>query len=126
MRNDIEENKARVLEMLEKSLGVITTACKAANISRQSFYRYVNEDEEFASKVRDIENVSLDYAESQLFTLMKGGNAASVIFYLKTKGRNRGYIENPQQQVNIQANGELNIEVKSGEDEEDVRKFIGE
>jgi len=41
----------------------------------------------------DIENIALDFAESQLHKQIKEGNSTSTIFYLKTKGKKRGYIE---------------------------------
>jgi hypothetical protein len=37
--------------------------------------------------------VALDTAESALFNQIKEGNVTSIIFYLKTKGRRRGYVE---------------------------------
>jgi len=85
--------KKALVEALEKSLGVVTTACKSAGCSRETFYKYLREDEAFAVKVKDIENIALDFAESQLHKQIKDGSTASTIFYLKTKGKGRGYIE---------------------------------
>lgn len=85
--------KAQLLEALEKSLGVVTSACKACNISRTQFYEYVNTDPDFAASVRDIDEVLLDFAEAQLYKQIKEGNTTATIFFLKTKGQRRGYIE---------------------------------
>ena len=85
--------KTSLVEALEKSLGVVTSACKIANCSRETFYKYCKEDEEFKSKVDDISNITLDFAESQLHKQIKEGNTTATIFYLKTKGKNRGYVE---------------------------------
>ena len=54
------------------------------------------DDKEFSKAVKEIENVALDFAESQLHKQIKDGNASSTIFYLKTKGKKRGYIERVQ------------------------------
>ena len=35
---------------LENSLGIVSTACTKANISRSSFYKWYKEDEEFRIK----------------------------------------------------------------------------
>ena len=51
------------------------------------------DDESFADKVKDIENVALDFAESQLHQQIKTGNSTATIFFLKTKGKKRGYVE---------------------------------
>jgi|11_taG_2_1085331.scaffolds.fasta_scaffold00814_25 hypothetical protein len=90
--------KANLLESLEKALGVVTTACKTAGCSRETFYKYCREDEEFKTKVEDISNITLDFAESQLHKQIMDGNTTATIFYLKTKGKNRGYVERSEVQ----------------------------
>tara|TARA_Y100001937_G_scaffold127976_1_gene201905 strand:- start:1231 stop:1584 length:354 start_codon:yes stop_codon:yes gene_type:complete len=85
--------KKALLEALEKSLGVVTTACKQVGIGRTTFYEYLNKDDKFAKQVADIQNIALDFAESQLHKQIQDGNTSATIFYLKTKGKKRGYIE---------------------------------
>jgi hypothetical protein len=85
--------KESMLKALENSLGIVTVACRNAEIPRSTFYKWINEDEEFAKKVLDIENIALDFAESHLHTQIKDNNTSATIFYLKTKGKKRGYIE---------------------------------
>ena len=91
--NKTGHTKKALVEALESALGVVTTACKKAGISRTTFYQYVKDDAEFAAAVKDIEDVALDFAESQLHKQIKDGNTAATIFYLKTKGKRRGYVE---------------------------------
>ena len=90
-KNDI--TKKAMLEALEKSLGVVTSACKSVGISRETHYRWMREDSNYKDSVDDLANVALDFAESQLHQQIKGGNPTAAIFYLKTKGKNRGYVE---------------------------------
>jgi len=85
--------KESMLKALEKNLGVVTLSCRKANIPRSTFYKWVNEDKEFAEQVKEIENVALDFAESELLKQIQNGIPTSTIFYLKTKGKKRGYIE---------------------------------
>jgi len=102
--------KANLLESLEKALGVVTTACKTAGCSRETFYKYCREDEEFKAKVEDISNITLDFAESQLHKQIMDGNTTATIFYLKTKGKNRGYIERSEiQQETTYKSLDINI-----------------
>jgi hypothetical protein len=91
--NKTEQHKKAVLEALEQSLGVVTSACKKVGIGRTTFYGWLADDEEFSKQVEDIENVALDFAESQLHKQIKEGIPTSTIFYLKTKGKKRGYVE---------------------------------
>ena len=82
-----------MLQALENSLGVVTVACKQSDTPRSTYYKWLKEDEQFAKDVKEIENIALDFAESQLHTQMKDGSTSATIFYLKTKGKKRGYIE---------------------------------
>lgn len=91
--NKTEQSKKKVLDALEKSLGIATTACKIAEVSRTQFYQWIKDDEEFSKAVQDVENVTLDFVESQLHKQIKDGSGAATIFYLKTKGKKRGFIE---------------------------------
>jgi len=96
--NDI--HKKAMIEALEKSLGIVTTACKSVGISRETHYRWLREDEEYRKQVEDISDVALDFAESQLHKQIQNGEVSSTIFYLKTKGKKRGYIEKQEMDLN--------------------------
>jgi len=85
--------KESLLKSLEQSLGIVTVACKKADVPRSTYYKWLKEDELFAIEVRDIENVALDFAESQLHKQIAADSTAATIFYLKTKGKKRGYVE---------------------------------
>ena len=41
----------------------------------------------------ELQNVALDFAETKLHQRIQEGSDAATIFYLKTKGKARGYIE---------------------------------
>ena len=86
--NKTQQNKKALLEALEKSLGVVTTACKLVGLNRSTYYEYYNNDPEFKQAADNVENVVLDFVESQLHKQIKDGNTSSTIFYLKTKGKN--------------------------------------
>jgi len=104
--------KRALIVALEKSLGVVTIACKSVGCSRQTFYEYYNTDQDFKSLVDELDNVAIDFAESQLHKQIKEGVPASTIFYLKTKGKKRGYIEKTQ----IENSGSMDIITNGGED----------
>jgi hypothetical protein len=88
-----KKKKEALLKALEKTLGVVTSACKLANVSRVCFYDYYAQDEKFKKAVDELQNVALDFAESKLHKKIEEGSDTAIIFYLKTKGKNRGYIE---------------------------------
>jgi len=88
-----EQHKKAMLEALEKSLGVVTSACRSVGVGRTTHYLWLEKDPEYRKAVKDVENVAIDFAETHLHMQIKDGNPSSTIFYLKTKGKKRGYIE---------------------------------
>lgn len=99
--------KSNMIEALEKSLGIVTTACKAVGISRQTHYEWCKTDPDYNAKVEGISDIALDFAESQLHKQIQNGEVSSTIFYLKTKGKKRGYIEKTEQ--DIKHSGGINV-----------------
>ena len=85
--------KRAMIEALEKSLGIVTSACKSVGINRSTHYDWLKSDEDYKTEVESIEDIAIDFAESQLHKQIKDGNPTSTIFYLKTKAKKRGYIE---------------------------------
>ena len=70
--------KQNFLTALEKSAGIITPACKAVGISRESIRKWRLQD---------------DFAETALMKNIQAGDTRAITFYLSTKGRSRGYSE---------------------------------
>ena len=101
--------KKAMLEALEKSLGIVTSACKSVDISRETHYRWLREDVEYKAAVDSLTDVALDFAESQLHKQIKDGNSTATIFFLKTKGKKRGYVE--RQELDVSTGKMFQIEV---------------
>lgn len=113
--------KAAMYEALTNNLGNVTKSAEQIGIHRQTHYDWINDDPEYAAAVASLKNVALDFAEEQLRKLMEGAerqalthdgeivtikdapNTSAIIFYLKTQGKQRGYIERQ----------ELSTEIKS-------------
>ena len=112
MKQQNPTQKKAMIQALEKSLGVVTSACKSVGINRSTHYEWMKTDEEYKKEVEDVENVALDFAESQLHKQIKEGNTAGTIFYLKTKGKKRGYIEKSEIEHSGNAFENVTIEFK--------------
>lgn len=91
--NNAEQLKKAMIEAMRNSLGIVSTACDRVGISRTTFYEYYNNDAQFKADIDSIEDYVIDRVESRLHTNIKLGDVTSIIFYLKTKGRKRGYVE---------------------------------
>ena len=88
-----EQNKDKMLKALEVTLGNVTDACKHTGVSRMTHYLWMREDEDYRAHVEMIGDIILDFAEKQLYTQIAENNTTATIFFLKTKGKHRGYIE---------------------------------
>jgi hypothetical protein len=81
------------LVSLEKSLGIITAAIEATGVSRAKYITWLNVDEEFSKRVDLIMEKQIDFVESKLLEKINKGDTTAITFYLKTKGKDRGYTE---------------------------------
>ena len=110
MNKDIQNStlkKNAMLEALKKSLGIVTKAVEMVGIDRQTHYNWLKDDADYKAKVEALDDVVLDFAESKLHQSINNGSDTATIFFLKTKGKKRGYIE--KQEI-TQTN--LNVEVQ--------------
>ena len=116
-----DTKKKAMISALHQSLGVVTSACKAVGISRETHYKWLREDVDYKYQVEDLSNIALDFAESQLHNQIKNGSTPATIFYLKTKGKKRGYIE--RQEIQHENLEPLTIEIidSTSEDEQGIQ-----
>lgn len=70
----------------------VSKACLAIGIDRSTCYRWMD-DTDFAQSVKDAREEKIDFIESQLFQKIADGDTTSIIFALKTLGKERGYVE---------------------------------
>ena len=70
-QNRTKINKERLLKALESSLGVVTTALKATDLSRTNYYKWLKEDEDFAQKVKDVDLIAKDFVKSKFYECIK-------------------------------------------------------
>lgn len=113
--------KRAFLEKYENTLGNVAKSCKAAQVSRRTYYDWMERDAEFAEKVEEVAESSLDFAESKLKQLINEGNPTATIFYLKTKGKKRGYVE----QTDVNVSGSVNLRPLTDEEIEELRALNG-
>lgn len=95
------ERKAITIKAYEKKGGNVAATCEAANIGRRTFYLWKETDPEFAEAIKDLDESLLDFAESKLMEKVQDGDLTAIIFTLKTKGKDRGYVERTEQDVKM-------------------------
>lgn len=106
------------LKALAESQGLISYACEKTNISRQTYYNWCEKYPDFAQKCEDISEATLDRVEGKLLSAINEENIAAIIFYLKTKGKKRGYVEQVDNNIITNPFEKLMKELPDEEDDE--------
>ena len=83
----------QVAEALRLSAGIQSLAAKRLKCDRKTVSNYIKAHPSLAALIEEIVEESLDLAEGQLLKSIGEGDKTAIIFYLKTKGKQRGYIE---------------------------------
>ena len=123
-----DKKKEFMLQCLKQSMGIVSHACEKADTARATHYEWYNNDPDYAAAVDAIQESCIDFAESKLMELINGAkheiatakgevltvqdgpNPTACIFYLKTKGKKRGYVE--KSELEVGGNG-INITIDS-------------
>lgn len=96
-----EQLKEKFIQNLIKGRGIICYACANTGINRSTYYRWRETDGEFAEAVDEVMETQIDYVENKLLNLVDSNDTTATIFYLKTKGKKRGWNEKQQPIVSI-------------------------
>lgn len=103
----------QIAELFKKKGCNISSTCSAIGISRMTFNRWRDDDPELERMIQEANEAVVDFAESKLVEQINGGNITAIIFFLKTKGKRRGYIESNEVVANVSG-----IELRPLTDEE--------
>ena len=97
--------KKLMYDALQSQLGVISAAAKQVGIDRTTHYAWLRKDDNYKKWVEELPEFTLDFVENALFKQIKEGNTTAMIFFLKCKGKGRGYIEKSEQIVEHKGEG---------------------
>lgn len=109
------------LEQLKK-IPIVQVACEKVGLSRNTVYRWRNEDQDFRKEMeialQEGEDLVNDMSENQLFSLIRDKNWSAISFWLKHR--------NPKFRERVEVSGKLTTETKTLTPEEEilVRKAI--
>tara|TARA_R110002051_G_scaffold212624_1_gene277691 strand:+ start:2675 stop:3085 length:411 start_codon:yes stop_codon:yes gene_type:complete len=84
-QNRTQISKKRMLQALENTLGVVTTALKSTGLSRTNYYKWLKEDEDFAKEVKEIDVIAKDFIKSKYYECIKDKVPSVVIHGAKTQ-----------------------------------------
>ena len=99
---------AQVIQALEDADGYVSKAASLLRCSPRTVYNYRDRFITVAEAWEAIRERRHDFVENALHKQIKDGNITAIIFYLKTQGKGRGYIE--RQEFTGKDGGTLQIE----------------
>jgi hypothetical protein len=91
--NRLNNIKKQFPEILRECMGLVTKACEKAGVGRTTYYEWRKDDPEFATLCDATQEYVGDFVESKLYKLINDENPTAILFYCKTKLRNKGYVE---------------------------------
>ena len=97
------------IQAIKESNGFISHAAVKLGIGRTTLHTMINEHPTLKEAVDDAREAMKDFAENKLFQNIKDGKETSLIFYLKTQAKDRGYCE--RQEITGAEGGTLEIDV---------------
>lgn len=99
-------------QAITEAQGLISVAARRLGVSRSAVYNAINRHKRVAEALQDARERTTDLAEGKLYGKINDGDITAIIFYLKTQGKSRGYVER-QERVHSGS-----IDLKSLTDEE--------
>ena len=102
---------------LRESRGLLTVAARRLGVTRQAVHQRVGKHPTLQAARADARETILDEAEEVLFEQLRRGEAWAVCFFLKTQGKDRGYVERVEEKREI--TGDIRIRIESVHDRSD-------
>ena len=111
-RYDITTIKKAILG----SKGMVQVVANRLGCEWHTAKRYIEQYEETKIAFQNENESMIDFAESKLFQAISEEDLTAIIFYLKTKGKNRGYIEKVQSEHSGEITNKTNLSDLSTEE----------
>lgn len=110
------QKKTLFLQHFREGKGIVSYACSKTGISRNTYYKWRKKDAKFKAECESVEEEVVDVVESKLLRKINDEDLTAIIFYLKTKGKNRGYVERVEQNVSLTPFEDLMMSLPDEED----------
>lgn len=92
MRSDLAK-KETLLEVIPGTGGIITKIAQRMGITWGTVKMWIDNDVDVRKAYKEECEKSLDFAESMLMKKIREGDTGAIRFYLRSKGKARGYME---------------------------------
>ena len=86
----LTKEQKEFLRILKNALGITSLAIQEYGIKKTEYEEWLD-NPIFEEEVNKIGEMTLDFVENQLIKEIRNGNMQAIQYYLKTKGKKRGY-----------------------------------
>lgn len=108
-----------------KHRGNLTDTAKSLKITRKTLYNRMEEFPDLVEVVIEARDIAVDEAEGWLRKKMQKGDTTAIIFFLKTQGKWRGYVERSDNlNINLNLNDLTNDQLSRIANGEDIRSVL--
>ena len=83
----------QMIHEIREAKGILAVAARRLGCTRQTVYNYLQRHQEIKDAYDDANESNIDFVENKLMMAINDGNITAMIFFLKTKGKDRGYVE---------------------------------
>ena len=83
----------KVNGLIDEMMGNVSMVARTLNVSRTTLYNYINSHATVKQALDEAREKMVDNVESKLYSKALDGDTTSMIFFLKTQGKHRGYVE---------------------------------
>jgi hypothetical protein len=104
---------ADIEPLVEKYNGNVAAIARALGKSRGLIYKHIAKSPTLKAAIDDARETMLDNVESALYKQVLEGNVTAMIFWLKTQGKARGWVE--RQELTGKDGDALNITMTWGD-----------
>lgn len=98
-----------VIKMIHEKSGNVSNVAKFFQLSRQTMHKYINDHPTVQAALEESREKMIDNVESALYSQALAGNTTAMIFFLKTRGKKRGYVE--RQEITGKDGNDVTIKV---------------
>lgn len=96
---------AQIINAIRGSRGIVSAAAASLGCSRQTIHSRINSSEEVRQAYEEEREDAIDHVEGKLFQKIDDGDFGAIKFFLRSRGKERGYGLNQQ----VEASGEVKI-----------------
>lgn len=100
---EVATKKRKFLKEFKKHQGEWKSSADGAGVSVATIKHWMRVDEDFKDRVFDIDQSFVDEVEQTLFQQIRKGNINAIIFYMRCKAKDRGYVERFEDMSKIKA-----------------------